>query len=128
MSPEQELTVAEQIKTWLFYYGIPADYPIEKEAEEHLLMAISRKDVTGIKIQDGGLVVEFEDDGRLDTQMDEIPDGNENSMNWDDVPSGNENSVDWSSLPNEEVQSESKPAAAPKVLWDDIPSGNGNRI
>jgi hypothetical protein len=49
-------------------------------------------------------------------------------MKWDDIPSGNENSVNWNNFPNEEVQSESKPAAAPKVLWDDIPSGNGNRI
>ena len=113
MNSEKELTVSEQLKTWLFYYGIPGDYPVEKEAEEHLLMAISRKDVIGVKIQDGGLVVEFEDDGRLDTQMDEIPEENENN-------------VDWSSFSNKEVQSESKPA--PKLLWDDISSGNGSRI
>jgi len=128
MSSEKELTVAEQLKTWLFYYGIPADYPVEKEAEEHLLMAITRKDVTGVKIQDGGLVVEFEDDGRLDTQMDEIPDGNENSMKWDNIPEGNENNVDWSSFANEEAESKSKPTTMPKVVWDDIPAGNGNRI
>ena len=128
MSSEKELTVAEQLKTWLFYYGIPADYPVEKEAEEHLLMAITRKDVTGVKIQDGGLVVEFEDDGRLDTQMDEIPDGNENSMKWDDIPEGNENNVDWSKFANEEAESKSKPTTMPKVVWDDIPAGNGNRI
>jgi hypothetical protein len=128
MSSKKELTVAEQLKTWLFYYGIPADYPVEKEAEEHLLMAITRKDVTGVKIQDGGLVVEFEDDGRLDTQMDEIPDGNENSMMWDNIPEGNENSVDWSSFSNGEAEPESKPAPTPKFVWDDIPAGNGNRI
>ena len=128
MSSEKELTVAEQLKTWLFYYGIPADYPVEKEAEEHLLRAITQKDVTGVKIQDGGLVVEFEDDGRLDTQMDEIPEGNESTMKWDDVPDGNEKSVDWSSFPNEEAESKSKLSPMPKVLWDDIPSGNGNRI
>jgi len=127
MSSEKELTVAEQLKTWLFYYGIPADYPVEKEAEEHLLRAITQKDVIGVKIRDGGLVVEFEDDGRLDTQMDEIPNGNENSTDWDDIPEGNENNVDWSSLRSEE-EKESKPAPAPKVLWDDIPSGNRNRI
>jgi hypothetical protein len=126
MNSEKELTVAEQLKTWLFYYGIPADYPVEKEAAEHLLRAITQKDVTGVKIQDGGLVVEFEDDGRLDTQMDEIPDGNENSLKWDAIPEGNENNVDWSSFSKEETQSKSSPGS--RVLWDDIPAGNGNRI
>jgi hypothetical protein len=126
MSSEKELTVAEQLKTWLFYYGIPADYPVEKEAEEHLLRAITQKDVTGVKIQDGGLVVEFEDDGRLDTQMDEIPDGNENSVKWDNIPEGNERSVDWNNFSKEETQSKS--SSGSRVLWDNIPAGNGNRI
>jgi len=58
----QELTILEQLRTWLMFYGIPPDFEIEAEAEEMLLAAISSEDVTSVSIEDGSLVIEYKDE------------------------------------------------------------------
>ena len=58
----QELTILEQLRTWLMFYGIPPDFEIEAEAEEMILAAISSEDVTSVSIDNGSLVIEYKDD------------------------------------------------------------------
>jgi len=58
----QELTILEQLRTWLMFYGIPPDFEIEADAEEMILAAISSEDVTSVSIDNGSLVIEYKDD------------------------------------------------------------------
>ena len=55
----QELTTREKINTHLLAHGINEYVEIEKEAEEMVLMALENKELHSVSIDDGALLIEF---------------------------------------------------------------------
>jgi hypothetical protein len=57
-----ETSKKEQIIKWLAYYGVHNYVEIEKEAEDIILMALMKQDVTRAFVnKEGALIIEFED-------------------------------------------------------------------
>lgn len=57
----QELTNIEKFRSLLLAYGVPSDIEIEQEAEGMILAALNQDDVATVRIDEGGLIIEFDE-------------------------------------------------------------------
>jgi hypothetical protein len=55
----QELTTREKINTHLLAHGITEYVEIEEDAEDMVLMALENKELHSVSIDDGALLIEF---------------------------------------------------------------------
>ena len=55
----QELTTREKINTHLLAHGITEYVEIEEDAEDMVLMALENKELHSVSIDDGAVLIEF---------------------------------------------------------------------
>ena len=55
------ITTLEKIRHHLLVYGITESVEIEKEAEDDILAVLQLDDVVNVTLDNGALVIEFED-------------------------------------------------------------------
>jgi hypothetical protein len=53
------ITTLDKIKTHLLFYGITEHVEIEKEAEEDILCALEINGVEDVRIEEGALIIEY---------------------------------------------------------------------